>query len=81
METENFPTIEEQAEKVEKTKKKESLGSVNLRADEEAKKYENEIKRMEDDREDLYSAIVKLKSSIDELNQKEEKDCSMLLQK
>ena len=25
---------------------------------------------MEDDREDLYSAIVKLKASIDELNQK-----------
>ncbi len=71
LETENFPTIEEQAEKVEKTKKqRESLGSVNLRADEETKKYENEIKRMEDDREDLYSAIVKLKSSIDELNQK-----------
>ena len=30
---------------------------------------------MEDDRADLYSAIVKLKSSIDELNQKEGKDC------
>ena len=26
---------------------------------------------MEDDRADLYSAIVKLKTSIDELNQKE----------
>ena len=71
LQTENFPTIEEQAEKVERTKKqRESLGSVNLRADEETKKYENEIKRMEDDREDLYSAIVKLKTSIDELNQK-----------
>ena len=67
----NFPTIEEQAQKVEKIKKKrESLGSVNLRADEETKKYESEIKKMEDDRADLYSAIVKLKTSIDELNQK-----------
>ena len=67
----NFPSISEQEEKVEKIKKKrESLGSVNLRADEETKKYENEIKKMEDDRADLYSAIVKLKSSIEELNHK-----------
>ncbi len=67
----NFPSIEEQTEKIEKTKKqRESLGSVNLRADEETKKYETEIKKMEDDRADLYSAIVKLKTSIDELNQK-----------
>jgi len=66
-----LPNIEEQAQKVEKIKKKrESLGSVNLRADEETKKYETEIKKMEDDRADLYSAIVKLKTSIDELNQK-----------
>ena len=57
--------------KSEKIKKqRESLGSVNLRADEETKKYETEIKKMEDDRADLYSAIVKLKTSIDELNQK-----------
>ena len=67
----NLPTIEEQSLKIEKVKKqRESLGSVNLRADEETKKYETEIKKMEDDRADLYSAIVKLKTSIDELNQK-----------
>ena len=67
----SYPTIEQQAEKIEKTKKiRESLGSVNLRADEETKKYETEIKKMEDDRADLYTAIVKLKTSIDELNQK-----------
>ena len=71
LEEENFPSIEEQTEKIEKTKKeRESLGSVNLRADEETKKYETEIKKMEDDRADLYSAIIKLKTSIDELNQK-----------
>ena len=71
IEVENFPSIETQTEKIEKTKKqRESLGSVNLRADEETKKYETEIKKMEDDRADLYSAIVKLKTSIDELNQK-----------
>ena len=68
---EAFPSLEEQLQKVEKIKKqRESLGSVNLRADEETKKYETEIKKMEDDRADLYSAIVKLKTSIDELNQK-----------
>ena len=71
LDSENLPTIKEQTEKIEKTKKqRESLGSVNLRADEETKKYETEIKKMEDDRADLYSAIVKLKTSIDELNQK-----------
>ena len=67
----NLPSLEVQVQKTEKIKKqRESLGSVNLRADEETKKYENEIKKMEDDRTDLYSAIVKLKSSIEELNQK-----------
>ncbi len=67
----NLPSLDEQSEKSLKTKKqRESLGSVNLRADEETKKYETEIKKMEDDRADLYSAIVKLKTSIDELNQK-----------
>tara|TARA_B100000989_G_scaffold178918_1_gene134387 strand:- start:201 stop:2645 length:2445 start_codon:yes stop_codon:yes gene_type:complete len=71
LEIENLPSIEQQTEKIEKSKKqRESLGSVNLRADEETKKYETEIKKMEDDRADLYSAIVKLKTSIDELNQK-----------
>ncbi len=67
----SVPTLDEQTQKVEKIKKqRDSLGSVNLRADEETKKYEFEIKKMEDDRADLYSAIVKLKTSIDELNQK-----------
>ncbi len=67
----NLPSIQEQEEKITKIKKRrDSLGSVNLKADEETSKYELEIKKMEDDREDLYSAIVKLKASIDELNQK-----------
>ena len=54
----------------EKKKDREKLGSVNLRADEETNKYEIEIKKMEQDREDLVSAIIKLKESINELNQK-----------
>ena len=68
---EDLPSLEDQSQKVGRMKKqRESLGSVNLRADEETQKYESEIKKMEDDRADLYSAIVKLKTSIDELNQK-----------
>jgi len=68
---ENYSSLEKQETALEKIRKqRESLGSVNLRADEETKKYQDEIKKMEDDRADLYSAIVKLKSSIDELNQK-----------
>ena len=43
---------------------------VASKMSEEHNFIENEIKRMEDDRADLYSAIVKLKASIDELNQK-----------
>ena len=66
-----LPSIENQIQKSEKIKKqRDSLGSVNLKADEETIKFETEIKKMEDDRADLYSAIVKLKTSIDELNQK-----------
>ena len=43
----------------EKKREREKLGSVNLRADEETSKYEEEIKKMEQDREDLVSAILK----------------------
>jgi len=56
------------------------VASVFFVNDEETKKYETEIKKMEDDRADLYSAIVKLKTSIEELNQKglQEKDFSSI---
>ena len=54
----------------EKKRKREQLGSVNLRADEETQRYETEIKKMEKDRQDLATAIIKLKESISELNQK-----------
>ena len=67
----DLPSLEAQSKKSESIKKqRESLGYVNLREDEETKKNETEKKKMEDDRADLYSAIVKLKTSIDELNQK-----------
>ena len=53
-----------------KKQEREKLGSVNLKADEETNKYEAENKKMEQDREDLVTAILKLKESINELNQK-----------
>ena len=68
---EDLPDSLTQEEILDKKKReREKLGSVNLRADEETNKYEIEIKRMEQDREDLVSAITKLKESISELNQK-----------
>ena len=53
-----------------KKQEREKFGSVNLKADEETNKYESEIKKMEEDRLDLVTAISKLKESIQELNQK-----------
>ena len=68
---ENLPDTIEQEELLDARKRdREKLGSVNLRADEETNKYETEIKTMEKDRQDLVSAIIKLKESINELNKK-----------
>ena len=66
-----FPDAVAQEELLDKKKReREKLGSVNLIADEETTKYEDEIKKMEKDRQDLVTAIIKLKESITELNQK-----------
>ena len=68
---EELPDAIDQEDALDKKKQeRESLGSVNLKADEETSKYEDEIKKMEQDRSDLVTAIVKLKDSINELNQK-----------
>ena len=68
---EEFPDTVTQEELLDKKKReREKLGSVNLIADEETSKYEDEIKKMEKDRQDLVTAIIKLKESITELNQK-----------
>ena len=68
---EEFPDVVTQEELLDAKKRdREKLGSVNLRADEETSKYEVEIKKMEKDRQDLVTAIIKLKESISELNQK-----------
>ena len=68
---EDLPDAVNQEDLLDKKKQeREKLGSVNLKADEETNKYETEIKKMEQDRADLVTAIVKLKDSIDKLNQK-----------
>ncbi|MDA9880079.1 AAA family ATPase [Candidatus Pelagibacter sp.] len=68
---EELPDAVDQEDDLDKKKQeREKLGSVNLKADEETSKYEDEIKKMEQDRADLVTAIMKLKDSINELNQK-----------
>ena len=68
---EELPNHIDQEDKLDKKKQeREKLGSVNLKADEETTKYEMEIKKMEQDRTDLVTAIIKLKESINQLNQK-----------
>ena len=68
---EELPDAVDQEDDLDKKKQeREKLGSVNLKADEETSKYEDEIKKMEQDRADLVTAIIKLKESINELNQK-----------
>ena len=68
---EEFPDSVSQEELLDQKKRqRDKLGSVNLRADEEQTKYENEIKKMEQERQDLVTGIIKLKESINELNQK-----------
>ena len=68
---EELPNAINQEDLLDKKKQeREKLGSVNLKADEETNKFETEIKKMEEDRTDLVTAIVKLKDSINELNQK-----------
>ena len=68
---EEYPDAVIQEDLLDKKKQeREKFGSVNLKADEETNKYESEIKKMENDRLDLVTAISKLKESIQELNQK-----------
>ena len=66
-----LPEALEQEEALDaKKRERDKLGSVNLRADEETKQSKMEITKIQKDREDLVSAIIKLKASINELNQK-----------
>ena len=51
-------------------KSRESMGAVNLRADNETKELQDKIDKMMEDRKDLVHGLQKLKSSINDLNQK-----------
>ena len=51
-------------------KNRESMGAVNLRADNETKELQDKIDKMMNDRKDLVHGLQKLKSSINDLNQK-----------
>ena len=63
--------IEEIEASLKKLKdERDNMGAVNLRADDETKNLENQISKMMEDRKDLMAGILKLKSSINELNQK-----------
>ena len=67
----SLPNVVEQEDKLDgKKNARERLGSVNLRADVETEKFKLSINKMEKDRDDLISGITKLRSSINELNQK-----------
>ena len=72
---EDLPNAVDQEDSLDKKKQeREKLGSVNLKADEETSKYEDEIKKMEQDRSDLVTAIMKLKKVLMNLIKKVEKD-------
>ncbi len=61
--------IEQLEAKVEKLKReRESLGGVNLRADEEAQEFERRLESMQAEKADLEAAIAKLRGAIGALN-------------
>ena len=68
-EGENLPVLEQIETKLEKLKReRENLGGVNLRADEEAQELTEQLDTMTREREDLESAIAKLRQGISSLN-------------
>ena len=60
--------IESQIQKLKD--RRERMGAVNLRADNETQELQDQIDRMMSDRKDLVQGIQKLKSSINDLNEK-----------
>jgi chromosome segregation protein len=64
-----FPALDQIDAKVDRLKReRESLGGVNLRADEEAQEYETRLESMTAEKADLESAIAKLRGAIGSLN-------------
>ena len=68
IEKKNIEEIETSLKKLKD--ERDNMGAVNLRADDETKNLENQISKMMEDRKDLMAGILKLKSSINQLNQK-----------
>lgn len=60
--------IESQIQKLKD--RRERMGAVNLRADNETQELQDQIDKMMNDRKDLVQGIQKLKSSINDLNEK-----------
>ncbi|MFO1236717.1 MAG: chromosome segregation protein SMC [Alphaproteobacteria bacterium] len=65
----DLPALDQIDAKVDRLKReRESLGGVNLRADEEAQEYETRLTSMQAEKADLESAIAKLRGAIGSLN-------------
>ncbi len=68
-EGDDLPALDQIDAKVERLKReRESLGGVNLRADEEAQEYETRLVSMQAEKADLETAISKLRGAIGALN-------------
>ena len=64
-----LPDLDQIDAKLERLKReRESLGGVNLRAEEEARELTEQLETMTSEREDLVSAIAKLRQGIGSLN-------------
>lgn len=64
-----LPDLEQIDSKLERLKReRESLGGVNLRAEEESRELTEQLETMTSEREDLVSAIAKLRQGIGSLN-------------
>ncbi|BCW90188.1 Chromosome partition protein Smc [Alphaproteobacteria bacterium SO-S41] len=65
----DLPALDQIDAKVDRLKReRESLGGVNLRAEEEAQEYEARLESMTAEKADLESAIAKLRGAIGSLN-------------
>ena len=62
----NFEKTERDLERFKQ--QRETLGAVNLRADLETKEIDEELEKMKTEKDDLESAIKKMRESIEELN-------------
>lgn len=64
-----LPTLEQVDAKLDRLKReREGLGGVNLRAEEEAREFAEQLETMTSEREDLINAIAKLRQGIGSLN-------------